>query len=282
MGRGQARDFAVPPPLAPHVAAALDEPVTEDEAPPARPAATVLLVRDGTSGVQVFMLRRAASMAFAPSSWVFPGGGVDPRDAEPRLPWAGPSPQEWAERMAVSTDRARELVTAAAREVFEECGVLLAGPDAQHVIADVRDQQWRDERAALLAKEQSLAQLLLRRGLVLRADLLTWCDHWVTPTFEPRRYDTHFFAALVPPGQRPDDETSEADVACWVDPDELLEQTRAGQARMLPPTVVNVERVAGAADAAGLVQGRPSVLRVMPRAVRTPAGAVLRAWLPKD
>ena len=124
---------------------------------------------------------------------------------------------------------ARSLVCAAVREVFEECGVLLAGPSPETVVADLRDPEWDAERSALLSKEQSFAELLLRRGLVLRSDLLSPQGRWVTPDFEPRRYDTFFFAALLPEGQIPDDDTSEADHADWTDPAELLAAYEIGR-----------------------------------------------------
>lgn len=252
--------------------------VTQVAAP--RTAATVMLVRDGATGVEVFMLRRVASMAFAPSVWVFPGGGVDPRDDAADLPWAGPSPAEWAERFGCDEGLSRSLVAAAVREVFEECGVLLAGPDAHSVVADLRDPEWDVERAALLSREQSLAELLLRRGLVLRSDLLAVKAHWVTPEFEPRRYDTWFFAALLPEGQIPDDDTSEADVADWVVPAALLEEYAAGSAGMLPPTTVSVESVGVAASAAGFLASGGSVEAVMPELLARDGQAVMRVRLP--
>jgi 8-oxo-dGTP pyrophosphatase MutT (NUDIX family) len=132
-----------------------------------KPAATVMFVRDGSQGVEVFMLRRVATMAFAPRMTVFPGGGVDPRDADPGLPWAGPSAAEWATLLQAGEKTARELVAAAVREVFEECGVLLAGPSPDEVIADVRDDHWREQRRRLLAREASLSEVLLEHGLVL-------------------------------------------------------------------------------------------------------------------
>ena len=245
-----------------------------------RTAATVMLVRDGASGVEVFMVRRVASMAFAPSVWVFPGGGVDPRDDAADLPWAGPSAAEWAQRLGCDEGLARSLVAAAVREVFEECGVLLAGPHADSVVADLRDPEWDVERAALLSREQSLAEMLLRRGLVLRSDLLAIKAHWVTPEFEPRRYDTWFFAALVPEGQIPDDDTSEADVAEWVVPAALLGECAAGSAGMLPPTVVTVESVGEATSAAAFLASGGSALSVMPELLERDGQAVMRVRLP--
>ena len=102
------------------------------ERTPAEPrdAATVVLMRPGTTatGPEVYLLRRQASMAFAAGMCVFPGGGVDPRDFDHAVAWAGPAPAEWAERLGTDEATARALVCAAVRETFEESGVLLAGP----------------------------------------------------------------------------------------------------------------------------------------------------------
>jgi 8-oxo-dGTP pyrophosphatase MutT (NUDIX family) len=233
------------------------------------------------SAVDVFMLRRAATMEFAPRMMVFPGGGVDPRDADPSLPWAGPSPAQWGHTLLADETTARELVVAAVREVFEECGVLLAGPDAESVVGDVSGPQWQIEREALLSRQVSLAQLLIRRGLVLRSDLLRARAHWITPEFEPKRYDTRFFAAMLPVGQIADDETSEADHADWVDPARLLEGYAAGSALMLPPTVVCLEQVAAATSAAQFLADEvPMAAPVTPVLIRVGGAVVMRCTLP--
>jgi 8-oxo-dGTP pyrophosphatase MutT (NUDIX family) len=278
------RDFA-PGALGPQAAEWLAGRRTDPVQP--RYAATVMLVRDSAPGLDVFMLRRVATMAFAPRTWVFPGGGVDPRDDEPDLPWAGPQPREWAAVLGCEGAHggggeglARALVCAAVREVFEECGVLLAGPSPDTVVADLRDPQWDAERAALLSKEQSFAELLLRRGLVLRSDLLSAQGRWVTPEFEPRRYDTFFFAALLPDGQIPDDDTSEADHADWTDPDTLLAAYESGEAILLPPTVVSVERVRAAGSAAELVATSQPSRAVIPQLVEVAGQPMIRADLP--
>ncbi|AKT52537.1 NUDIX hydrolase [Arsenicicoccus sp. oral taxon 190] len=259
-----------------------------------RYAATVQLVREARTGgapgggsadgVEVFMLRRVASMAFAPRMMVFPGGGVDPRDADPALVadhWAGPSPARWAERMDCPEDVAQQLVVAAVREVFEECGVLLAGPDAGSVVADVRDAGWHADRVALEARELSFTELLRRRGLVLRSDLLSYRAHWVTPEFEPRRYDTAFFAALLPTGQVPDDATSEADAAGWWRPADVLAGAADGSVLMLPPTIVAVEELARAASSAAFVAEEPLVWSISPHLVEDDEGGIwMRARVP--
>jgi len=255
-------------------------PATGPEPVAPKAAATVLLVRDGQHGVEVFMLRRVATMAFAPEMMVFPGGGVDARDADPALPWAGPSPARWGELLGADEATARELVAAAVREVFEECGVLLAGPDAGSVVGDVSGAEWQADRAALVSREVSLAQLLIRRGLVLRSDLLSARAHWITPEFENRRYDTRFFAALLPEGQVADDRTSEADHADWVDPTRLLQDYHRGEALMLPPTVVCVEEVAAARSADEFLREEAPIAPVLPVLAPTEEGVVIRCELP--
>jgi 8-oxo-dGTP pyrophosphatase MutT (NUDIX family) len=231
-------------------------------------------------GVDVFMLRRSSTMAFAPKMMVFPGGGVDPRDADPTLPWAGPSPAQWGRLLVADEAIARELVVAAVREVFEECGVLLAGPDVSSVVGDVSGPQWQAERAALLSHERSLAQVLIARGLVLRSDLLRARAHWVTPEFEPRRYDTRFFAALMPDGQIADDQSSEADHADWADPVSVLEDYASGAALMLPPTVVCVEQVAAAESVAEFLDTEVPIAPITPTPVRVGDAVVIRCTLP--
>ena len=124
--------------------------------------------------MDVFMQRRVSTMAFAPRMMVFPGGGVDPRDADPDLPWAGPLPEVWGRTLVADEATARELVVAAVREVFEECGVLLAGTDADTVVGDVSGPRWQEERAALVSHEVSLAEVLGTRS-TYDAGTYPWC-----------------------------------------------------------------------------------------------------------
>ena len=161
-----------------------------------------MLVRDGASGPEVYVQRRVATMAFAPSTVVFPGGGVDPADAA--LPVSTPGLAELAAAMGVDGRRRRRRIAAAAvREVEEECGVRLS-------VADLRGRA-----------------------------------HWVTPEFEPRRYDTWILAAGMPAGQEATGTTTESDHSAWVRPRDLLARHAAGEVRMLPPTVVSLEQLAG-------------------------------------
>lgn len=208
---------------------------------PARDAATIAVVRSGASGLEAFLMRRQASMAFAAGMYVFPGGGVHEADAEP-LPWLGPDAEYFAHRFECPVETAHSLVVAAARETFEETGVLIAGPDAQRVVGDTTP--YHDARAALEAHELSFAEFLIQHGLSLRADLLGAWGHWITPRFEPRRFDTRFFAAVLPAGQRIDSVSSEADMSAWMPLSEVLERVENKEAAMMPPTKVTCAELA--------------------------------------
>lgn len=243
-----------------------------------RLAATVMLVR---SPREVFMLRRAATMAFVPEAVVFPGGGVDPADDGARCSWIGPDEEVWARRMGTSADVARRVVTAAARELFEECGVLLAGDERGVCSLDASEPAWAEERRRLASHETSLADVLKRHGLALRADLLGLRSHWLTPEFEPRRYDTYFFAALAPTGQEPDSRTSEADRAGWVDPQAMFDRAAQGSVRLVPPTAYNLAHLLHAPGVESFAAGVEEAGRVMLEpAVREGGRAVLTCRLP--
>lgn len=225
------------------------------EVPP-RAAATVVLMRDGSAGLEVYMLRRSRSMAFAGGMYAFPGGAVDAQDGD--------------------------AVGAAIRELFEEAGVLLAGPSDDSIVADVTGPEWETDRRRLVAREVSFADLLRRRGLVPRTDLLALWAHWITPRFEERRYDTQFFLALLPEGQRAQDVSGEADDVGWFRPADALSATDRGEIAMLPPTVVTLAELSEyeSANAAFTACAGRTVVAVTPQAVVD--GDVVRLVLPGD
>jgi 8-oxo-dGTP pyrophosphatase MutT (NUDIX family) len=240
-----------------------------------RPAATVVLLRDPAAsgsrpGPEAYLLRRVATMAFAAGMFVFPGGSVDPRDEElPDASWAGPPPSQWAGPLSCDEPLARSLVCAAVRETFEESGVLLAGPTADEVVADTSGEDWEIDRLALLDRSLSLAELLQRRGLMLRADLLRAWAHWVTPEFEPRRYDTRFFVAAMPGEQRTREVGGESDRVTWMRPAAALEAHAAGTLDMLPPTIVTLAELAAYPSIAAVLEAGTArdVRPVLPKIV---------------
>jgi 8-oxo-dGTP pyrophosphatase MutT (NUDIX family) len=230
------------------------------ELTPATPrrAATVMLLRDGDGGPAVHMLRRRASMAFAGGAYAYPGGGVDPRDDDRLVRWAGPTRAEWAARLGVDEASAQAIVCAAVRETYEEAGVLLAGPTADTVVGDITGEDWEADRVALIGRDLSFAEFLDRRGLALRSDLLGAWGRWVTPEFEPRRYDTWFFVAALPEGQRTLHASLEADRTVWIRPAEAAARYDAGELLMMPPTIAMLRRLAAYDSAAEALAAAPS------------------------
>jgi 8-oxo-dGTP pyrophosphatase MutT (NUDIX family) len=246
---------------------------------PAEPrnAATVVLLRQGTEGPEVYLLRRQTSMAFAGGMCVFPGGGVDPRDFDHEIAWAGPDPHQWAARLGTEEATARALVCAAVRETFEESGVLLAGDSAETVVADTTGEDWEADRAALEARELAFTEFLDRRGLVLRTDLLGVWAAWLTPIFEPRRYRTWFFVADLPEGQRTRDVSTESDQVTWLPAMQAVSDVEQEQMFMLPPTYLTCLDVGQYADPAGVLKAARvrSVEMFMPEVEQNDQGGTL-------
>ncbi|WP_030561260.1 NUDIX hydrolase [Streptomyces aureocirculatus] len=264
------------------------------ELTPARPrrAATVMLLRDtgapgttgasgttGTPGPQVHMLRRRTSMPFAGGAYAYPGGGVDPRDDDHHVRWAGPPRAAWATRLGLDEAAAQAVVCAAVRETYEEAGVLLAGPTPDTVIADTTGDDWEADRTALVARDLSFAEFLDRRGLVLRSDLLGAWARWITPEFEPRRYDTFFFVAALPAGQRTRNASTEAESTVWISPRQAAERYDRGELLMMPPTIATLRQLSGCATATAALAAAPArdLAPVLARA-RIADGELVLSW----
>ncbi|MFH8726413.1 NUDIX hydrolase [Streptomyces termitum] len=244
-----------------------------------RRASTVLLLRDAAGGPEVHMLRRRTSMAFAGGAYAYPGGGVDPRDEQP-VRWAGPPLEEWAARLGLDDPaQAQAVVCAAVRETFEEAGVLLAGETGEGVVGDTTGEDWERDRRALVARELSFADFLDRRGLALRSDLLGAWARWITPEFEARRYDTWFFVAVLPEGQRTRDVSGEADRTVWIRPADAAAGYDRGELTMMPPTIATLRSLQPADTAAEALAeaGKQDMTPVLARA-RVEDGQVVLSW----
>jgi 8-oxo-dGTP pyrophosphatase MutT (NUDIX family) len=248
---------------------------------PAEPrnAATVVLMRPGTtgSGPELYLLRRQTSMAFAGGMCVFPGGGVDPRDFDHAVAWAGPQPDVWADQLGTDEATARALVCAAVRETFEESGVLLAGSSADTVVADTTGEDWETDRAALEARELAFTDFLDRRGLVLRTDLLGVWAAWLTPVFEPRRYRTWFFVADLPEGQRTRDVSTESSSVTWLPAMGAVREVEEERLFMLPPTYLTCLELGQYGEPGAVLEAAHGrrVEMFMPEVEETPDGGVL-------
>ena len=228
-----------------------------------KPAASVVLIRDGGSGVETFLMRRHTAMAFAGGMTVFPGGGVDARDLRADVPMVGPDVHWWAERFGVRPELASALVCAAARETFEECGVLFAGASQTEIVDDAA--AFRPARAELSDKSLSFAEFLGREGLLLRSDLLRPWANWITPEAEARRYDTFFFVAALPQGQQADGDTTEAVASAWQTPEEAISSFTQRRSFLLPPTWSQLDAVTAAgATVAEVLDAHRDIMPIMP------------------
>ncbi len=246
----------IPPIPLPDTVVELARAYADGSREPAEPrdAATVILLRGSEHGPAVYYLRRHTSMEFAGGMCVYPGGGVDPRDFDATVAWAGPPPAEWAERLGCDEEMARALVCAAVRETFEESGVLLAGPSPEEVVADTTGADWEADRHALESRDLAMTSFLAQRGLVLRTDLLGVWGGWLTPAFEPKRYRTWFFVALLPEGQRTRDVSTESASVTWLPAADAVAQAERGEMLMMPPTYLTSLEVAQFGSAAEVVE----------------------------
>ncbi|WP_375477484.1 NUDIX hydrolase [uncultured Jatrophihabitans sp.] len=202
--------------------------VDPPEAAPVHDAASVVLLRDGPAGVEVWLLTRVRQMSFAAGMSVFPGGRVDPADAD--LALTGADVSALAARFRCAEPTARALLGAAVRETFEETGVLLTVPSADLAAA----------RADVESGRVAFGDLLRDHGLAADASGVQPWARWVTPVGEPRRYDTRFFVAALPAGVEAADVSTESSSAGWLPVGEALEQAQRGERMLLPPTLKTI------------------------------------------
>lgn len=246
-----------------------------------RDAATVVLLREAAekTGLEVYLLERTGTMAFAAGMTVFPGGAVDLRDTQGGLAWVGPPPEFWVGPLrAMDAPHAQAIVCAAVRETFEESGILLAGvagegengEEGEHsLVDDVSGADWETDRIALVDGSLSMAEMLRNRGLALRADLLFPWAHWITPAAEPRRYDTRFLVAALPAGQTTRDVSTESSAVAWRPPQEALDLLAAGRLAMLPPTAATLGSLVEFSGLAAVAEAAETrrIVTVAPRVI---------------
>ena len=251
--------------------------LNHDSSPPVpaslRDAATVLALRDTDDGPQVFMVRRDSRMGFLGGAHVFPGGAVDAKDCEPSIfeiatgfDEAGP-----LESLHNDADRARGLLIAAARELFEESGILLARTKGGDWVdldeAGSRTERLRAGRAALSNREGDFGKLIADEGLVIDLSGVRFFGHWITPDRERKRFDTRFFLARAPERQSARHCEIESSAGEWMTAREVFGRYRAREIELVPPTIASLERLSGfdSVDAALAAYTRAEIPCIHPK-----------------
>jgi 8-oxo-dGTP pyrophosphatase MutT (NUDIX family) len=260
------------------------------------PAATVVLLREVDGTLEALMMRRGAGLAFMGGMWVFPGGRVEPDDCSSRslarlLPDArdaGLGQLRTMQGVELDFEAAAGMYVAACREAFEEAGVLLAcsasGEPCDAATAArlgaLRDEVTRDATA--------FTGILEAEALFLDTRQLVYWSHWITPSMEPKRFDTRFFVARVPPGQTASADLSELTEHAWVEAARATAALEQGEIRLVPPTLLTLEDLAechqrhGSLDAMLLAEAARETPPVMPRIeLSADAANVVMPWDPR-
>lgn len=258
------------------------------EHPPAepaatRPAATIVLLRDGEDGgLEVLLMRRNRDAGFVPGAYVFPGGRVDGADATPEVlaRMDGLGPDDAARRLSLvdSVPPAIAYYLAALREAFEETGILIGrktnGTTLRTAASDAEVDAVRDD---VMEDRIGFGEALERLECRIDGRCVEYLAHWITPVAEPRRYDTRFFAARVIGDARPIVDPREMTDALWIGPADALDRYHEGDLPMVFPTIKTLEQLAGYPDAdTALERIRAAPVRtILPSLVITPTGVGL-------
>lgn len=259
----------------------------DPESVPVRDAATVMLLRDGSDGLEVCMLQRNLKSDFVGGAYVFPGGGVDPEDAEEDLEQVFVGRSDADASRLVGVDRAGlAFWVAAIRESFEEAGVLLAVTDDDRVVSFADPEvavRFAVHRADVDSGRRRLAAVCVDEGLRLDVGAIHYFSRWVTPLGAPRRYDTRFFVAAAPAEQVALHDDHEVIGTRWLTPAAALADHEAGRITMIFPTVrtmVALERFGTAAEVLDHTAGQGAIEPVLP--LIEDVGGGMRIVLPGD
>jgi 8-oxo-dGTP pyrophosphatase MutT (NUDIX family) len=251
----------------------------------ARPAATVVVLRDGPAGPEVFMVRRHQGTAFMGGAHVFPGGRVDAADGDADESWCDGIAHATRQLDGLQAPEALAYHVAAARELFEEAGVLLARDPGGHFVslADAADhERLKLDRVSVHEGQATLRAVIEREQARLALDALVAFAHWVTPPVDTRQFDTRFFMTRVPPHQTPAHDDTETTQSLWVRPADAIAQSIKNEIVLPPPTWSTLRELQPfeSVDAALAWARRRTVVRRMPKAIELDGHRVL--LLPGD
>ncbi|MFT7684887.1 MAG: 8-oxo-dGTP pyrophosphatase MutT (NUDIX family) [Candidatus Azotimanducaceae bacterium] len=222
------------------------------------PSATILMLRDGAEGLEVFMVVRHHEIDFASGALVFPGGKLAVGDDQVSHLCQGASNDETEIDYQVG----------AIREAFEECGILLAREKGEtELIGAPRLATLEHYRKPLAHGELTIEAFLEAESLELACDRLEHYAHWVTPAMMPKRFDTQFYLAKAPSDHLAVHDGYESVDSIWIKPENALEGAKSGEFTIIFPTRLNIEMLGNAKTTAeAFAQARErKVVTVEPR-----------------
>jgi len=236
------------------------------------PAATLMLIRDGAEGLEVFMVERHHQIDFATGALVFPGGKIDKADFDPGI-------RVRCENADQFSDLELALRVGGIREAFEECGVLLAhDAGGAGLIAASRLAGLEHYRKKLVDGEITMLDFLLAENLVLLPENLVPFAHWLTPPMVPKRFDTHFFIIEAPVDHIALHDGHESVDSVWISPAKVLEEGDAGRRTVIFPTRMNVQKLGHSKSVAdALAKAKASrIVTVLPQMMKGENGPYLK------
>ena len=250
---------------------------------PAKPAATIALLRDSPSRMEVLLLKRDRNASFVPGAYVFPGGRVDPADwtKQTLASVDGLTTETAATRLGLvgTSPPAIAYYIAALREAFEETGILVGvGPNAQAPPTAAASVEVEVLRNGLMEGSVSFNEALKHLSCRIDGSSIEYLAHWITPEREPRRFDTRFFAARVQTDAEPIFDPREMTEARWLSPKEALSRNQGGTLPMIFPTIDTLQRLADYTTVGDALRGigDVSIPTLMPKLVLTEKGVRLQ------
>ena len=250
---------------------------------PAKPAATIALLRDSPSKMEVLLLKRDRNARFVPGAYVFPGGRVDPTDWTKKTLASvdGLTTETAAARLGLvgTSPPAIAYYIAALREAFEETGILVGvGPNAQAPPTAAENVEVEVLRKGLMEGSVSFNEVLENLSCRIDGSSIEYLAHWITPEREPRRFDTRFFAVRVQADAEPIFDPREMTEALWLSPKEALSRNQGGTLPMIFPTIDTLQRLADYITVGDALRGigDTSIPTLMPKLVLTEKGVRLQ------
>lgn len=256
-----------------------------------RHSATVILLREQQDAIQVLVTRRHENMSFMGGLWVFPGGTLNSADTAAASLALIPEPAQIHCHRFLNLDGSAlprplclGLAVAAYRETFEETGVLLARTAAGHHCRGEWLARLHEQRRAIVSQPERFATLLQEEHLRLDVERLIYWAHWITPSIVPKRFDTRFFLATLPPEQTATVDAVEATEMAWMTPASLISAARDGTMTVSLPTLYNLMELDASLrqhpslNATLASEAQREVVPVLPKVIKGEQGMIVMPW----